>query len=88
MIKGKTSSGFEFTIDEEIKDDLELLEKTVKLEQGDMSALADVIESMLGVDGKKALYDHCRSEKGRVSAQKVFTELEEINTKIPDDTKN
>lgn len=74
----KTKSGFEFELDEEVRDDIELLEALTKLDKGDMTYMSDVITGLLGEDQKKALYEHCRSPKGRVRASKVMEELKSI----------
>lgn len=90
-IKGTTATGFQFIVDEEARDDMELLEKLSEMSKGDMTAMPDVLVSLLGEDQKKALYDHCRSKSGRVLATKVMSELEGIFKNIRDretDTKN
>lgn len=90
-IKGTTATGFQFIVDEEARDDMELLEKLSEMSKGDMTAMPAVLVSLLGEDQKKALYDHCRSKSGRVLATKVMSELEGIFKNIRDgetDTKN
>lgn len=90
-IKGMTSTGFSFEIDEEARDDMELLERLVDMSKGDLTALPDVLISLLGEKQKKALYDHCRGKSGRVSSKAVYAEIESIfdNTKAGEsDTKN
>lgn len=77
-MKGTTSTGFSFDIDEDVKDDMELLEALCAVDGGDVQALPTVLVSVLGKEQKKALYDHCRTEKGRVSSQLVMLELKEI----------
>ena len=91
MVRGKTESGFSFKIDDEVRDDMELLENLTRMDAGETQLAPLILESLLGAEQKKKLYEHCRSEKGRVSATKVFAELksifEEIN-KSDDNTKN
>lgn len=77
-MKGKTSTGFKFEIDEEIRDDMELLEGLCTLDAGDLRALPNVVEAILGEEQKKRLYDYCRTEKGRVSSRKVLKEIKGI----------
>ena len=77
MIKGKTKSGFVFEIDEEAKDDMELLEGLIQIDQGDLRSIPNVLVMLLGEEQKKALYEHCRAN-GRVSSAKVMTALTEI----------
>lgn len=78
MAKGKTVTGFEFDVDEEVRDDMELLESLTRLDRGEVGVLPDVMVSLLGEEQKKRLYDHCRSEKGRVSSKRVMQELASI----------
>lgn len=89
MTEGKTKSGFVFAIDEDVKDDMELLESFIELDSGNMTVLPKCITSLLGKDQKEKLYDHCRSEKtGRVSAQAVMREIKEILDDAGDEVKN
>lgn len=89
MAEGKTSSGFVYVIDEDVNDDMELLEGLIALDSGDMTSLPQCITSLLGAEQKKALYDHCRSEKtGRVSSKKVIAEVGEIIKSVQSKVKN
>ena len=87
MLKGKTKSGFKFEIDETIADDLELLEEIAKADK-DVTVFPDVLERILGVDQKKALYDHLRNEHGRVSTKAAVDEFTEIMNIAGEETKN
>ena len=90
-IKGATVTGFQFTIDEDARDDMEILERLVDMSRGDISAAPDVLMSLLGEEQKKALYDHCRGKNGRVSSKKVMEELRNIFDAVKEeesDTKN
>lgn len=79
MVKGKTSTGFVFKLDDDVKDDMELLEYFARFDRGERDLMAIVISKLLGEEQKKRLYDHCRSKKtGRVSAQKVIMEAKEV----------
>ena len=81
MIKGKTSTGFEYTIADEARDDMELLEAFMDIDNGKVSGLKSVIEQLLGKDQKAALYDHLRNkETGRVRASEVMAAIGEILT--------
>lgn len=81
MLKGKTDTGFRFSIDDEARDDMELLEKLAALSKGDVSVLPDTLVLFLGEEQKKKLYDHCRGKSGRVSSKAVMVELEDIFAK-------
>lgn len=81
MITGKTSSGFEYTIEEDARDDMELLEALIDLDSGKTGALKTVIEQLLGPEQKTALYEFHRNKKtGRVPASKIMSEFSEILT--------
>lgn len=80
----KTKSGFECELDQDAMDDMELAEllESIIDEQADstkkMHAMTHIVEKILGADGKKALYDHCRNEVGRVPTTRVYGEITEI----------
>lgn len=78
MIKGKTESGFAFQIDEEARDDMELLDAILKLDAGERQYMSEVVERLLGEEQRNKLYDHCRGKSGRVLASKVLSEVNGI----------
>ena len=73
----KTATGFEADIDEAVIDDMELFEAVANLQAGDILAVPTVLNKLFG-DQKKALYDHCRLESGRVPTQAVIEEVTEV----------
>ena len=77
MLKGTTTSGFVFEVDEGVNDDMELLENLIRLDKQDITVLPDVMDSLLG-DKKPDLSEHCRGEHVRVSATAVMAEIKEI----------
>lgn len=77
-MKGKTRSGFSFNVNDNIGDDIELLEDLTKLDKGDVTVLPEVLERILGDKQKKKLYDHVRTEDGRVPLTAVSDELAQI----------
>ena len=77
MLQGKTESGFEFEIDEDIMDDMEVIE--IIAEAGDNAlAVPKMIEALLGAEQKARIYEHCRGENGRVRASEVEKECAQI----------
>ena len=78
-MKGKTKSGFKYTITESRMDDMELLDKLAELEENPL-LLGTVCGMFLGKEQKKALYEHCRNEDGVVKATVIEKELVEIMT--------
>ena len=87
MLKGKTESGFEFEIDENIADDMELIEDIAKADK-DVSVFPGVLTKILGEEQKSALYDHLRNENGRVSIKDTVAAFTEIMNIAGEQTKN
>ena len=77
----KTATGFEADIDDSVIDDMELFDSIAALQGGDVMAIPTVISKLAG-DNKKALYDHCRLENGRVPTQAVVAEITDILTEL------
>ena len=82
MLKGTTPSGFKFKIDEDIRDDMELLEAITQIDSGDVTEMPNLLRILLGEEQKSKLYEHCRNDKGRVSATKVSEEIKAIFEEI------
>lgn len=78
MIKGTTTSGFEFEIEDEALDDYELLEDLAALDNGEISKLFSVSDRFLGTVQHVLLKEHLRGKTGRVSAAKMMEEITEI----------
>ncbi len=78
MVKGITPTGFAYSIDDDARDDMEMLEGFTAISKGDLSVLPETIEKLLGKKQKDKLYDFCRSKKGRVSARRVIEEVRAI----------
>lgn len=79
-LKIKTKSGFEWEIDPEVTDDMELIDQMAELFRGNDTAIFGLVERILTKEGKDALYEHCRNEKGRVPASAVMANINEIFT--------
>lgn len=78
MLKGKTSSGFEFELEDEALDDYELLEMMAKIDKGENGLIVDMVEKLLGEEQRDRLKEHVRTEKGRVAASSLLKEVMEI----------
>lgn len=78
MLKGTTSTGFDFSIPDETLDDYELVEAIGDLEENPLR-LTKVVDILLGKDEKKRLKEHCKVN-GRVSAKRMEEEITEILT--------
>lgn len=85
-----TSSGFTIELDEENFDDMEFVELLARAEEEDneVMILPKAIEMTLGKEGKKALYDYVRDDKGRARATKAVEEFKEIMSLVGDGGKN
>ena len=78
MITGKTATGFEFLLNENVLDNMELLELMVEVQNGNPAALIPALTMVLGAEQRKTLYDHLRTGDGRVpvaAAAAAFAEI-------------
>lgn len=73
-----TESGFEIDMDASVLDDMEVFELIVKIDQGDVMSLPPLLAKIFSPEQKKALYDHCRKDDGRVPITAVSEEFGEI----------
>ena len=87
MIKGKTSSGFEFEISEDVANDYELVENLGELEDNPL-ILGKIVNQILGKEQTARLKDHVRNEKGIVPTDKMTKEIIEIFQKGGEEIKN
>ena len=78
MITGKTLSGFEFEIEEDVLDDYDLLQALVRVDKGEVSGIFDIVRSLLGKAQEERLKDHVRKPSGRVSAKGMTAAVGEI----------
>lgn len=75
-MQGKTKTGFEFTINDGLKDDYEMIEK-LRVADTNPLAFTDLVEYVLGTEQKDKLKDHCRVN-GIVSLEKIKEEFVDI----------
>lgn len=86
IYKGQTKSGFNYEIDTDAMNDMEVVDLMVDMMNEDgkldelhaMVAVKTLLDKILGKDQKKALYKHLADENGRVPIDKVNTEFVEI----------
>lgn len=76
-MKGTTSTGFNFEFDETLFEDLEFIELLADADENGMQ-FPKFLDRLLGTEQKKKLYDHVRSETGRVSILDVKREVVEM----------
>lgn len=86
MIKGKTETGFEFKIEDEVLNDYELLELFAEVDENPL-LVPELVKIILGKEQKNKLIEHVRDDKGRASVDRISMELENILTSSTE-TKN
>ena len=79
MISGKTRTGFEYAIADDVFDDYEILELMAKVKKNDPLAIFELIERLLGEEQKDQLKDHVRVN-GRVPMSAINDEIVDIFT--------
>ena len=87
MIKGKTSSGFDFTISKDVKNDYELVENLGELDDNPL-ILGKIVNQILGKEQTANLKNHIRNENGIVPTDKMTQEIIEIFKNTGEETKN
>lgn len=88
MKKGKTESGFKYEIDEKVLDDMELIDAMAASQGEDPTQISVVVIKIFGKEQRDRLYDHLRTEDGRVPVTDVANTITEIIESIGDDGKN
>lgn len=77
-ITGKTANGFDYSVEENLKEDMELVDALTEMEEGNGLALSKVCLKLLGREQRKSLYDHLRNESGIVPVDAVGEALRDI----------
>ena len=85
-MKGKTSTVFEFDIEDERLDDMELVDIMAEIDENPL-LMPKLCKMILGEEQKKRLYDHLRSDDGRVPIEATTNAIQEIFNS-PGDLKN
>ena len=78
VIKGKTTSGFEFEINRDKLDDMEFIDLLAELKDGDYLKFSKIADFMLGKDQKARLYEHIRKINGQARISLFAEEMKEI----------
>lgn len=78
MKQGKTNSGFEYVIKDEVLDDWELLEKLHDIDNGDVGLVVDVAKTLFDKDQLDGLKKHVAEVYGRVSITGMVTEIRDV----------
>lgn len=75
---GRTRHGFCFDVAPAVMDNMELLDALAAANDNDPLAISRVCVMILGEEQRKRLYDHLRTEDGRVPLADVSAALEDI----------
>ena len=78
MIKGKTGSGFAYEVNEDALDDMEIIDLLASIDDGEVQNLTKAADKILGEEQRKSLYEHIRTEDGRVPVGKFSEEFFDI----------
>lgn len=81
--KGITRSGFEFEVDENIADNMELVEIIAESDDNPLY-FAKAVKLLFGEKQKKKLYDHLRTEDGRVPTKAVSDAIIDVFETLKD----
>lgn len=88
MITGKTQSGFEFSIEKDRLDNMELLDELAEIDAGNVAAISRASTLLLGKEQKKSLYKHLRREKGNIPIEAFVNEIVDIMNEAGKQGKN
>lgn len=87
MAKGRTASGFEFEVKDEVLDDMRLI-RLMNQAMKNPVYFPDLIERLLGQEQAEALYSFLESEDGRVPLKAVSDAVADIFNSLGDTGKN
>lgn len=89
MKEVKLSDGFALEIADNAMDNMELIDALAEMANDeDYLAICKVVKLILGKDGRKKMYDHLRTEDGRVPVEKVSEAIKEIFSAYNNQGKN
>jgi hypothetical protein len=77
MLKGKTSTGFKYQLEDAQLDNYELLESFEELDDNPM-ILPRVLKMLFGKQQINELKEHVRNKQGIVPAQSMMNEIQEM----------
>lgn len=87
MINGKTKTGFQFSVDENCMNDMELVDILADDSVDEAFRMSSLLKKLLPGEQRKALYDHVRVN-GRVPVDAVIAEVEDIFASMGNPGKN
>lgn len=78
MIRGKTESGFEFELDENVLDDWKLMKYLRNVDKGDVQYIVDIEERLLGEDQCEKLETFIEEKYGKATGTLMTKEIASI----------
>ena len=87
MKKGKLENGFEYEVNEDVLDDMELLDAMAEAEE-DPLKISVISKKVLGTGQRKRLYDHLRRQDGTVPVEDASQAIVDILMDLGEDGKN
>ena len=81
------NNGFEYEVDENVLDDMELLDALAEAEENPLK-ISVVSRKVLGTEQRKRLYDHLRREDGTVPVEDASQAIIDILEDMGDEGKN
>lgn len=88
MVTAKTKTGFAFSVDENTMNDMEIVDILADKTIDDAFRLSYLLRKMMPDEQRKALYDHVRTDTGRVPLELLKNEIEDIFAAMGDAGKN
>lgn len=88
MKKGILKNGFEFEVDENVLDDMELIDALSESQGENPLAISEVTKKLLGKEQRKRLYDHLRRDNGTVPIEEVSDAVVEMIEALGEAGKN
>lgn len=88
MKEGVTKTGFHFSLEDDAMDDMDLVEELANMQENDLIAITRVVTMVFGPDQKKALYDHLRTQEGRVKVSTVMDAIKDAFAVFGEQGKN
>lgn len=87
-MKGKLKSGFTFEVDDKALDNMELIDAMAEAEDDNPQRFSKAVLLLLGKDQRNKLYNHLRTDDGRVPIESVSNAFVEIFTALGEQAKN
>lgn len=78
MVKIETKTGYKCKVNEKVLEDIRFLEDFSKMEKGEITAIFDLMDRILGDEQKEKLYKHCEDKDGLVPAETLGEELADV----------